>query len=98
MTKNTVSTILLLFLALGFASTSGASEVPLVVATEHVPTGIAQVGDELLAEITGGEVNWSCLGAVGLYTVSALALGAATGGALLAISGAYAPLAVVFCV
>ena len=99
MTKNAVSTILLFLLALGFASTSGASEIPTVaVATDHVPTSIEQVGDQLLVDTTGGDVNWSCYGAVALFTVTALALGAATGGALLAISGAYAPLAVAFCV
>ena len=98
MTKNAVSTILLLFLALGFAPTSGASEIPtVVVATDHVPTSVEQVGDQLLVDTTGGDVNWSCYGAVALFSVSALALGASTGGAGLAIAGAYAPLAVVAC-
>ena len=98
MTKNAVSTILLLFLALGFASTSGASEFPLVVATGHVPSGIDQMGHQLLADTTGGDANWSCVGAVAVFTASALVLGAATGGAGLAVAGAYAPLAVAFCV
>jgi hypothetical protein len=99
MIKNAVSTILLFFLALGFAFTSGASEIPtVVVATDHVPTSIEQVGDQLLVDTTGADVNWSCLGAVAAYTAAALALGAATGGVGLAVSGAYAPLAAVFCV
>lgn len=98
MTKTTVCTILLLFLTLGFVSLSGASEIPLVVATDNVPTGVDQAGDQLLADTTGGDVNWSCLGAVAVFTASALVLGAATGGAGLAVAGAYAPLAVVFCV
>ena len=99
MTKNAVSTILLLFLTLGFAFTSGASEIPtVVVATDHVPTSVEQVGDQLLVDTTGGDVNWSCYGAVALFSVTALAVGAATGGALLAVAGAYAPLAVALCV
>ena len=91
MTRKTVSIVLLLFLALGGAS-SGASGSPgLASGTDNVPIGIDQVGDRLLVQTTGGKADLSCLGAIAVFTVSALALGAATGGAGLAIAGPTRP-------
>ncbi len=98
MTKKAISTVLFLFLALGFASTSGAAEtIALAEPTDNFPTGTDRVGDQFLVATTGGGANWSCVGAVFGFSLTALAFGAATGGAGLAIAGAYAPLLVVLC-
>ena len=97
MTKKAISTAFFLFLTLGFGSASGAAETTaLADPTVNPPTGIDAVGEQLL-EATIGGVNWSCVGAVALFTATALILGPATGGAGLAIAGAYAPIAVVLC-
>ena len=97
MTNKAISTALFLFLALGFGSASGAAETTaLADPTVNSSTGIDDVGEQLLATTTGG-VNWSCVGAIAGFTATALIFGAATGGAGLAIAGAYAPIAVVLC-
>ena len=98
MTKKTVTFLLLLLFALTVASTSAASETtgpssPL----NDLPTGVAPAADHLLLATLGGEVNWSCLGTIAGITAVGLIVGAATGGAGLAIAGAYAPIAVVVC-
>jgi len=98
MIKTTVTFVLLLFLALSVASTSAASETtgpsnPL----NDLPTGVAPAADHLLLATLGGEVNWSCVGTIAGITAFGLIVGAATGGAGLAIAGAYAPIAVVVC-
>lgn len=98
MTNKTVRTVLLLFLALGFASASGAAEMTAPVGpTDNFPTEIEHVADQLLVATTGSGVNWSCIGAVAGFTVGALVAGAATGGAGLAVAGAYAPLLIPIC-
>ena len=97
MTKKVISTALFLFLALGFASSSGAAETTILAnPTVNSSTGIDDVGEQLLVATTGG-VNWTCVGAIAGFTAAALVIGAATGGAGLAIAGAYAPIAVVLC-
>ena len=97
MTKKTISTAIFLFLALGFASTSGAAETAAVPGpTDNVPSGIDHVGEPLLEATTGG-VNWSCVGAIAGLTAAGLILGAATGGPGAAIAGAYAPILIVLC-
>ncbi len=53
--------------------------------------------ERLLLASAVGEASVSCVAAVFVFSLSALALGAATGGPGLAIAGAYAPLAVVVC-
>lgn len=98
MIKTTVTFVLLLFLALSVASASAASETttpsnPL----NDLPTGVAPASNHLLLATLGGKVNWSCLGTVAGVTAFGLIVGAATGGAGLAIAGAYAPIAVVIC-
>ena len=99
MTKKTLTCVLLLFLALGASSTSAASETTLLAdPLDDRSTEIEQAGNQLLLATSGGKASMSCLGTIAGITALGLIVGAATGGAGLAIIGAYAPLAVVVCV
>ena len=98
MANKAMTCVLLFFLALGAASTSAASEATVPAnPLDNLPTGIDQAGDGLLLATSGGGVNWSCVGAVAGITAFGLIVGAASGGAGLALLGAYAPIAVVLC-
>lgn len=97
MFKQTVSAVLLLTLVFALAPAAGASSPPdLAVPEGGLPVEIQQAGEPLLAAATGGTLL-GCVGAVLAFSFVALGVGAGTGGAGLAILGAYAPLALVFC-
>ncbi len=97
MSKKVVSAALLLALAFALTPTAGASSPPdLAVPEGGLPVEVQQAGEPLLAAAIGG-TNWSCIGAVLGFSFVAMGVGAATGGAGLAIAGAYAPVALVFC-
>ena len=98
MTNKTVTCVLLFFLALAVASTSAASETTVPSnPPDDLPSGIAQAAEQLLLTTSGAGVSMSCLGTIAGITAFGLIVGAATGGAGLALVGAYAPVAVVVC-
>lgn len=97
MSKKVVSAALLLTLVFAIAPAAGANSPPdLAVPKAGYTTEVQQTGASLLATATGG-TNWSCVGAVLGFSFAALTAAAVTGGAGLAIAGAYAPVALVFC-
>ena len=97
MSKKALATVLLLTLTFALAPTAGASSAPdFPVPDGGYPAEAGQAGELVLAASTGG-TNWSCVGAVLAFSFTALAAGAGTGGVGLAIVGAYAPVALVFC-
>lgn len=97
MSKKAVATTLLLTLAFAFAPAASAVGNPrLAVQAGGLPVDAEQTGEALLAEATGG-TNWSCIGSVLAFSFVAMAAGAGTGPVGLAVVGAYAPIALVFC-
>lgn len=94
MTKKAVATTLLLTLVFALAPAAGASGP--AVPTGSIPVEAEQVGEALLATATGG-TNWSCIGAVLAFSFVAMGAGAVAGPPGVAVAGAYAPLALVFC-
>lgn len=97
MSRKALATVLLITLAFALAPTAGASSAPdFPVPDGGYPAEAGQVGELVLAAATGGSAA-SCVGALIGFSLTALALGAATGGVGLALFGAYAPVAVVLC-
>ncbi|MDE2852109.1 MAG: hypothetical protein OYL92_14500 [Acidobacteriota bacterium] len=97
MFKKAVSATLLLALVFALTPAAGASNPPdLAVPEAGYPTEVQQTGEPFLSATNGG-TNWSCVGAVLGFSLFALGAGAGTGGVGLAVVGAYAPLALVFC-
>ncbi len=94
MSRKAVAATLLLTFVFALAPATGASGP--AVPTDSIPVEAQQTGEALLATATGG-TNWSCVGAVLGFSFAALTAAAVTGGAGLAIAGAYAPVALVFC-
>ena len=96
MSKKALATVLLITLGFALAPTAGASSAPDPVPDGGHPVEAGQAGELVLAAATGG-ANWSCVGAVLAFSFTALAFGAATGGAGIAIAGAYAPVLLPLC-
>lgn len=94
MSKKAVATTLLLTFVFALAPATGASGP--AVPTDSIPAEAEQIGEALLATATGG-TNWSCLGAVLAFSFVAMGAGAVAGPVGLAVTGAYAPIALVFC-
>lgn len=97
MTRKALTSVLLFFLALGAASASAPGAITSVADSPDHRAAIEQTEDHLLLATSGTGVNWGCVGAIAALTVGGLAVGAATGSAGLALIGAFAPVAVVFC-
>lgn len=98
MTNKTLTCTLLLFFILGAATASAADRT--FLPTDPVDsqwTGSDQAGDHVLLATLGGKTRWGCLGVVAGITVAGLVGGAVTGGLGLAIIGAYAPVAALYC-
>lgn len=97
MFKKAVSAVLLLTFVFALSPAAGANDPPgFAVPEAGFPTEVQQTGEPLLAGATGGSAL-SCVGAVLGFSFTALAFGAATGAAGLAIVGAFAPVAMAFC-
>lgn len=97
MFKKAVSAVLLLTFVFALAPAAGTSGPPgFAVPEAGFPTEVQQAGEPFLAAATGGS-TMSCVGAVLGFSFTALAFGAATGAAGIAIVGAFAPVAMAFC-
>ena len=94
MFKKTVAATLLsaLVFALAPAASAGGPAVP----TGTIPADAEQAAEPSLAVAIGG-ANWSCIGAVVAFSFVAMGAGAVAGPPGVAVAGAYAPIALVFC-
>lgn len=94
MSKKAVAATLLFAFVFALAPAAGAGGP--IVPPGTTPADAEQAGEALLATATGG-ANWSCIGAVLAFSFVAMGAGAVAGPAGVAVAGAYAPLALVFC-
>ena len=97
MSKKALATVLLISLVFALAPTAGASSPPDLPGLDTgLSAEVGQAGEHVLAAATGGSTA-GCVGAVLAFSFVALGVGAATGGAGLALAGAYAPILLPLC-